>query len=870
MAAYRADIEIGVRGVRRLEELRSSINTTARAVDSLNEAVGARGGLVQSIENYTKNLNRAAQSLSKVGAGTQAETKAVREYVRALGEANTARQRQNYLIAQQVANQRKVQPGTAGTGQQTPALPPSLIGDQKVKQAWRTFFLEAAETATVISQNTRAARLNVSTSWSRFFNEAADVSKGFSAQRLNLKNSWNTFFRDAAQLATDLSAQVRQTEAALSAAARQRLAEQAATRGRISNAGFGVQGPALPPTGGGGGGTRGPGRLANVALGAGFPLLFGGGPGAVLGGAAGGLIPGPGAFAAQIAFSAIGQQFDKLAEQAGKVGRALNPLTFDLETFVGAAGIAGTATADFLAKVEQYAGKTEAAKEATKLLAARIGTDATNALKKFGEDAQKLGNQLSIIFTTVLANIARIVGPLIAGLAGAAERAALVGGFKQRQGLTGREAVAQQILGTTARGGRGKGGAGASVKALGQQIGLTGTTREIIEGAKNIATTSQKSYQAAQESALSFKATQLEAASEGAKGAKKLADELGKLGIKYTQLLQISTQDLKIAREADPIKKLRLQQDREIQKINGKYAEDLKKVAGTQVEKLVLEAKANEIALVRLNTEEKISEEYARQAAEYMKLFSIFSKFDPDLGGKVFRGGPGGAGTSIDTGAAFGAQDTLLPSTTKVAAEAQKARESLADLIEPANQIKQAASSIGGAFTDSFRNVITGSMSAQEALAGFFNRIADAFMDMAAQIITKMIVIKTLESAIGLFGGGGTQFKGSGPVAFPSGLDIGGFGGALGFRANGGSVKSGSPYMVGERGPELFVPGRSGTIVPNNKLGGGGSANVVVNVDATGSTVEGNSQQAKQLGDAIGVAVRQELIKQKRPGGLLG
>jgi hypothetical protein len=51
-------------------------------------------------------------------------------------------------------------------------------------------------------------------------------------------------------------------------------------------------------------------------------------------------------------------------------------------------------------------------------------------------------------------------------------------------------------------------------------------------------------------------------------------------------------------------------------------------------------------------------------------------------------------------------------------------------------------------------------------------------------------------------------------------------------RAMGGPVSSGSPYVVGEKGPELFVPHASGTIVPNNKMGssgGGGSGGVTVN-----------------------------------------
>jgi phage-related minor tail protein len=123
-------------------------------------------------------------------------------------------------------------------------------------------------------------------------------------------------------------------------------------------------------------------------------------------------------------------------------------------------------------------------------------------------------------------------------------------------------------------------------------------------------------------------------------------------------------------------------------------------------------------------------------------------------------------------------------------------------------------------------------------------------------------------------GGGGGDFASSGPLAAVG--DVGtGFNfdaGAMlnfgGFKAKGGPVSSGQTYMVGERGPELFVPGRSGTIVANDKMGGGG-VSVVVNVDAKGSSVEGNEQGANQLGRVISAAVQSELIKQQRPGGLL-
>ena len=87
------------------------------------------------------------------------------------------------------------------------------------------------------------------------------------------------------------------------------------------------------------------------------------------------------------------------------------------------------------------------------------------------------------------------------------------------------------------------------------------------------------------------------------------------------------------------------------------------------------------------------------------------------------------------------------------------------------------------------------------------------------------------------------------------------------FKAEGGPVKRGGSFIVGERGPELFTPGVSGMITPNHALGG--STSVVVNVDASGSSVEGDEEQANAFGSAIATAIQSELIKQKRPGGLL-
>ena len=157
---------------------------------------------------------------------------------------------------------------------------------------------------------------------------------------------------------------------------------------------------------------------------------------------------------------------------------------------------------------------------------------------------------------------------------------------------------------------------------------------------------------------------------------------------------------------------------------------------------------------------------------------------------------------------------------------------------EIADSFKNMASTIQNDIKDGIRGLIKGT----STLGDLVNNVADRFLDMA------------LNQA--LFGNVGGKDVTGGLFKF------------LGF-ARGGRPPVGRPSIVGEQGPELFVPRSSGTIVPNNKLGGGGSTSVVVNVDASGSDVQGNEAQAKELGTALSVAVRQELLKQQRPGGLL-
>jgi TP901 family phage tail tape measure protein len=183
------------------------------------------------------------------------------------------------------------------------------------------------------------------------------------------------------------------------------------------------------------------------------------------------------------------------------------------------------------------------------------------------------------------------------------------------------------------------------------------------------------------------------------------------------------------------------------------------------------------------------------------------------------------------------------------------------------NQLQLAdgvANTLGQGLGSAFDALISGAQGWEDSLRQIASGV---LVDIANQLIRIFVIEQAINAIKTLL----TPFSAATPLGAGGG-QVGKFG-TLGpnygipQRANGGPVSSGQTYMVGERGPELFVPGRSGTIVANDKMGGG--TNVVVNVDAKGSSVEGDEQGANQLGRVISAAVQSELIKQQRPGGIL-
>ena len=178
--------------------------------------------------------------------------------------------------------------------------------------------------------------------------------------------------------------------------------------------------------------------------------------------------------------------------------------------------------------------------------------------------------------------------------------------------------------------------------------------------------------------------------------------------------------------------------------------------------------------------------------------------------------------------------DEEIDSMSELAEATDKLNESTKDM---RTNFERIGESIASGVTDNITAAIQGTKTLGDAAKAILNDLSSSLIRLG---------VNTLLSKIPGFGG----------------LPI------LGTRSKGGPVRTGGSFVVGEKGPELFVPKRSGTIIPNDKLGGG-STNINVNVDASGSSVQGDAQQSKELGRVISAAIQSELLKQRRPGGLL-
>ena len=188
-----------------------------------------------------------------------------------------------------------------------------------------------------------------------------------------------------------------------------------------------------------------------------------------------------------------------------------------------------------------------------------------------------------------------------------------------------------------------------------------------------------------------------------------------------------------------------------------------------------------------------------------------------------------------------------------------------AEIIREKNRIIEAARNAGLKFDeDEIERQIRQKMELQRINAlyqGIANTVQSGLVDAIDGAITGTMTLGEVASSV--FGSIRRQLIDFGATSLLRAIP-----GIGGFFANGGVTKPNKSYIVGEKGPELFTPGVTGKVTANHELGGG-STNVVVNVDASGTSVEGDEQSAAQFGEAIAAAIQAEIVNQKMAGGLL-
>ena len=509
--------------------------------------------------------------------------------------------------------------------------------------------------------------------------------------------------------------------------------------------------------------------LSSAAIGGAFPLLFGQGGGASVGGAlggfAGGILGGQAGFALSLVGTQLGSIFDNIVNGAAELGKAIGPFTQDVQAVTTALGLQGSVEEARLRLIEETQGKTVAFNAAIKIMASRITQDGVDKLKNFGDNTRLLGEQFTLALTRLQAFAAGVANFVmrLTGLQDALrerEATRIVAGAAATGDTRAQELVERR---RTVEGMRGQGGESTRKKNLLDQIKL------------------EEQIFAIQQ---------------------KVSTEVAQLTSKSSTLL------------ADKEKELAL---------NNRVAEIMKTGVNKELAKSLAEVEQI------FDEEQKILLEKQKQTKAAFEK-AIIETNDKNLQRELQE-----------------RYDQITNQLHQHNIERDKGIKLTKDLADGTGKVEEAFRKLNETIRNDIKEGIKGLIKGTSTLGDLLNNVADRFLDLA------------LNQA--LFGSAAGEFK--------KGKGGGIFGAIAGMFANGGRPPVGRPSIVGERGPELFVPRSSGTIVPNNKLGGGNNTSVVVNVDASGSDVQGDDAGAKELGGLISVAVQSELVRQQRPGGLL-
>jgi tape measure domain-containing protein len=365
---------------------------------------------------------------------------------------------------------------------------------------------------------------------------------------------------------------------------------------------------------------------------------------------------------------------------------------------------------------------------------------------------------------------------------------------------------------------------------------------------------------------------------KSADDAKRRAEQLKKQ-LEYAARLAVETDyELQISYALTEQEKLQASYDKERLERMNKYETLYTNSLSLQEREYLLTAQTNEIN--RANNEyQKARVELVTAEVEAMyNLLGVSELLSKSTQQRL----PSAFGNSV-TGSLFTTDQALVDLNPK----GQQIREFIADAEAQLKNLEAVAlniskgigDTVANSLTSGIQGLIAGTATAKEVFATFLSDVGQILAQEGAKMIATYIAIGIAKMFAGLMSSGsatgidgsaagkatfGGSFAGTGSSTFgPNGITIPGFGA----RANGGPVTGGSPYVVGERGPELFVPGTGGSVVSNNDLrsamgsapGMGGSP--VLNMSFETSTINGVEYVSRDQLEAAMVATRRQAAR---------
>ena len=179
---------------------------------------------------------------------------------------------------------------------------------------------------------------------------------------------------------------------------------------------------------------------------------------------------------------------------------------------------------------------------------------------------------------------------------------------------------------------------------------------------------------------------------------------------------------------------------------------------------------------------------------------------------------------------------------------------------EQLENMKRGAEFFADNFTDAFDEVMRGT-----------KNLKDAFKDMVYSILTDLAKLAAKQAILGAFQ---AAMGGSGGTGGALATILGAAGGLM--RQSGGPVRAGNPYVVGEAGPELFIPNSDGRIKSNahynmamNNQDGSGGMNITVNMNNPVSTADDAKMKGQIIAREIKAQIDRRIMFQRKPGGIL-